>query len=808
MFYVDVILPLSLDGVFTYSVPCDISQKIMEGGLVIVPFSSNKLYTGLVYKVYTQKPNSIYRIREIQEVVSDEVYFSKPYMDFLMWISEYYICPIGDVFRMAMPNRFRLESLTEIIRTDKFYSEDISDRQQYILNNIPSYNNISLKDLQNTVGGGNIIPHINQLISKGYIDVNESIVKSKINFKQRWIKLFDDFSDDEIDDIKKSLNRAPSQYNLFHYILNCGVGGAKYEDVSSSFKNISGLIKELCRKEFLMIEEREINIYDDIIEGKSDIKLSPIQNNALNQIRDALYVSHTALLNGVTGSGKTYIYIKLIEEYIEKGKQVLYLLPEISLTIQAVELIKNHFGNIVGVYHSGITDKKKAELWKIQMGENPYKIIVGVRASIFIPMPNIGLVIIDEEQDISYKQWDSNPRYNVRDAVIWLSSLLKFKVVLGSATPSMDTYYNALSGKYSLIRLKERYSGINDVNLSIVDIGKNKARLKSGNILSTDLYKSIKNVINNGEQVLIFHNKRAYSSSVICSECGYIPKCKNCDISLSYYKTKNALVCRYCGHKERVNIGCAKCGVGNYKMPFAGIEKVGEEISRLFHNARISVLDEDTTNRKSKFSKIISDFRDRKIDILIGGNLISKGLHFKSLALVGIVDTDYLLYLSDFRAEERAFINMLQIIGRGGGRDVIIQTSTPENRVFSMLDENNYEEFYYKIFAERKLFGYPPYSRLINIELRHRDANLLEKAADMLIKFMTSSSSDYCSILGPSIPDISKIANQYRRSIIIKINNNKESIFVAKHNLRKIISEIKAVKGNSSLRFIIDVDPN
>ena len=807
--YIDVILPLPVKGTFTYSIDED---NLLVGQRVVVQFGARKLYTAIVKCIHDKKPVD-YKLKPVLAIL-DEV----PVVNFIQlklwdWISDYYMCNLGDVMNAALPASFKLASESKVIMHFDFDGDidHLSLHERSLLDALSSQEELSINEISKLISIKNVFSFINELIRKEIVQIKEDLYDK---YKEKEIRIAKFISSEKkIRDTKLT----PKQDAFI----------TTYLQLEKKFQNkkwvVSELLKEiglsraifnaLVNKEIFSIEKQSISRLlastQDLIEDK---KLSDAQQNALDEIRASFIQKDVCLLHGVTSSGKTELYIKLIQEQLDKGQQILYLLPEIALTIQIINRLRNHFGDKVGVTHSHLNNSERIEVWKaVQESDSnnvQYPIMLGARSSLFLPFDNLGLIIVDEEHDPSFKQNQSTPKYHARDTAIYLAKLHKAKVLLGSATPCIESCYNTIKEKYSLVNMKSRFSDIPMPEIQIVDIRKAHLKKQMTYQFAPKMLSAIQETLKSGKQVILFQNRRGYSPVMSCDTCAFTPSCKSCDVSLTYHKWNNQLKCHYCGSAEAVPDNCPSCSSNNFSDKGFGTEKIEESLQDLFPDFVTRRMDYDTTRGKHAHQKIISDFEQGQTDILVGTQMVTKGLDFNNVALVGILNADLMLYFPDFRAYERAFQLMMQVAGRSGRQGeqgkVLIQTYDKQHEIFLLLKENNYLAFIKKQITERKLFKYPPYNRLIGITLKHKDQKKLDAASRALADLMRKSFGS--RVLGPEYPVISRIRNYYHKKILLKIENN-ESIIEGKNILKIIIDRMNAHASYRSVRLIVDVDP-
>ena len=818
--YIDVLLPLPLANWYTYSLPESLEGQVQTGSRVIVSFGRKKFYTALVANVHYCPPEG-YEIKDVTEVLDTRPILLPQQFRLWKWMASYYLCTMGDVYKAALPSGMKLESETIVTANPDYEATTpLTPREQQVLDLLTQDPEQCITQLEKRLNvTRNILPVINNLLAKGAISVKEEL---KRNYKPKTeirVKLSPDCQTEErLHQLFDELGRAPKRLALL----------MKYLELSGFFTDKASL-REVSKKELLTRADATPTIFNGLVEkgifetylyevGRLDREqtrtvainpLNPAQQAAYDAILSHFREKNVCLLHGVTSSGKTEIYIHLIRQAIENGQQVLYLLPEIALTTQITERLKRVFGGRIGIYHSKFPDAERVEIWQKQLrSEGHYDIILGVRSSVFLPFHNLGLIIVDEEHETTYKQQDPAPRYHARDTAIMLASIYGAKVLLGTATPSIDSYHNALAGKYGLVTLNERYKDIRLPEIRIVDI-KELARKKMMNgPFSPELLAAVRQALERHEQVILFQNRRGFAPMIECKVCGWVPKCKNCDVSLTYHKGLNQLTCHYCGYTYAVPRSCPACGSVELVNRGFGTEKIEDNIREIFPDAKVARMDLDTTRSRSAYERIIADFEAGKTHILIGTQMVSKGLDFDHVSVVGILNADNMLNYPDFRAHERAFQLMAQVAGRAGRRDkrglVILQTKSPDLPVIHQVVTNDYKQMYEDQTAERKLFHYPPFCRFIYVYLKHRKEDVVTQAADTLAAWLRTAFGD--KVLGPDKPPVGRIQMLFIKKIVIKLDLNMSGTKVRDYLLsvqRQLIEDERF----RSLVVYYDVDP-
>ena len=811
MLYADVVLPLPLQGLYTYIIPPDLPHPIEKGSRVIVQFGKKKFYTAIVFKVYeSEEKKSL--IKDIVSSLEDSPIVTPLQMKFWEWVSFYYICSLGDVYKAAVPSALKLESETHIIlNPDYEANEPFTANEQKVFYLLSPNHPSTIAEIEKQSGLSNAIPTIKSLTDKKAIYINENIQNTYTAKTQTIVRLAKQFSNEELNSIMDELNRAKKQQQLLSVFLSTDRpdGFLTRKQLLNDASASPAVLSELVKKGILDIHEIEISRFNYGDENlDSAYTLNVYQQRAYTEIIDSFEEKETTLLYGVTSSGKTEIYIQLIKDAIGKGKQVLYLLPEIALTTQITSRLKSVFGNKLAVYHSKFNDNERAETWKKLLQDNEGQIILGARSAIFLPFNNLDLIIVDEEHEGSYKQQDPAPRYNARNSAIVLANMHNAKVLLGTATPSIESYNNALSGRYGLVRLTHRHQDIELPHIAVINTKELRHKKQMKSVLSPPLIDKVKEALEKKEQIILFQNRRGFSSMLECKNCSWTPHCSHCDVSLTYHKYQRLLVCHYCGATYNVPSVCEECKTPTLEFLGYGTERIEEEVNTIIPEASVGRMDLDTTRGKKSYEQIISKFENNETNILIGTQMVSKGLDFDNVSIVGILNADNLLNYPDFRAYEKAYQLMTQVSGRAGRKNkqglVMLQTAHPSHPLIKFVKENDYESFYLSQMEERKLFRYPPFFRLISIVIRGRDESVVENAAKEFALSLRKSFGE--RILGPSKPPISRIQSLYIRNILLKIENN-----ASIQKVREIIDHNQSVVfANQSFKSVLlhyDVDP-
>jgi primosomal protein N' (replication factor Y) len=810
--FIEVILPLSLAKNYIYRVPFHLNELTAVGKRVIVQFGKNKIYTALIKSISHTAPE-LYQAKYIIDVIDEYPVVNPIQLKFWDWMTDYYLCNEGDVMSAALPAGLKLASETIIILREEISVEhlNVGDKEAILVTALQKNKRLTVDQISTLLGQKTVFPIIRSLLAKEVIYIAEEVVEKYKPLLKSYITLNPFYREEgNFRELFTVLERAPKQLDALLAFIKLSKSGAEVsrQQLLEESSCGQGAMKALLEKEIFILSKKAVSrLHDESDELILNFKLSPAQELALKSIETEFETKDVVLLHGITASGKTQVYIKLIEDAIAKGGQVLFLLPEIALTTQIVERIRRYFGDAIGVYHSKFNDNERVEIWnKVINGQ--YKVVLGARSSIFLPFSNLKLIVVDEEHESSYKQNEPSPRYQARDAAVYLAHLYQAKIVLGSATPSIESYYNALNHKYGLVKLNERFGGVELPLQEVVSIAEETKRKKMISYFSSVLIDDITATLEKKEQVILFQNRRGYATILICKTCGFAPKCVNCDVSLTFHKSSGKLHCHYCGyHESSMNI-CPACGSVHIEQKGFGTERIEEELSLILPEVKIARLDVDSTRTKNSLQKIIGDFQEKKTDILIGTQMVAKGLDFDNVTLIGVINADTLLNYPDFRAFERSYQLLAQVAGRAGRRDkqgkVCIQAYDDDHRIIKQVVANDYLAMYTDEIAERKQFHYPPFTRLIFINVKHKDANLLNAAAN---RFATALRAQLGSrVLGPEQPLVSRIRNYYIKQIIIK-SDKTTAIQKVKSVLKQTITDFNAEKPYKGVIIQIDVDP-
>jgi primosomal protein N' (replication factor Y) len=820
-YFVDVVLPLSIPNTYTYRLPYELNSHIKTGIGVIVPFGRKKLYTAIVAKIHEEVPKN-YQVKYVESILDKEPIIIANQFKLWKWISEYYMANLGDVMNASLPSNFKLGSETKICihpDFDKDYDK-LSDKEYLIIEALELQEELSLKEVSEILEIKTIQPYIKKLIEKKAAIVTEEL-KSKYRPKYKsFVQIHVRFTDEEqlgkiLNELESSARNQKQVDTLLRVIQQTNwLNGEQIPVLKKSLIDAGvsdSSLATLAKKEIIDIFQAEISRLSESEIDVNDMKaLSENQERAFQEIKTHFTSKDVVLLHGVTSSGKTEIYVKLIQEALDRGEQVLYLLPEIALTAQLINRLRHYFGDLVGVYHSRFNQNERIEIWNKVLNNDPlqYRIILGARSSIFLPYSNLGLIVVDEEHENSFKQYDPAPRYNARDVAIVLAIQHKAKVLLGSATPSIETYFNAKEGRYGLVELHERFGGVKMPEILCADLEKETKQKTMKSHFSSFLLTEMEGALERGEQIILFQNRRGYVPMWSCEMCGWVPQCTNCDVSLTYHKSSNALKCHYCGYILPPPSSCGACGSRKLKMIGFGTEKIEDELSIYLPQAKIQRMDMDTTRSKNAYANIISDFENKQIDILVGTQMVTKGLDFENVGLVGVLSADQMLKFPDFRAFERSYQLMSQVAGRAGRKHkrgkVVIQAFDPNHWIIQKVIQHDYVGMYTQEIIERRNFHYPPFYRVINIQLRHKDRDNVQFGAQYLAKLLTDVFKE--RVLGPEVPFVGRVRNLYLQNITLKFERNASPKKV-KDILKQKLDDFLAQHEFRSIRVIIDVDP-
>lgn len=816
--YADIILPVPLLKLFTYEIPGNLKELVSVGMRVVVPFGKKRQLSGVVFEIHQNKPEH-YDTKPILSVLDDKPLVTMEQLRLWQWISTYYQCSLGEVYKAALPSGLKLESETRFFYNPEFVeSETLSEKELMVLDFFAREKEGTINEVNKVTELKNSLPIVKNLIEQQALMVDEHLTEKYKPKVDNFISLHPQRrTENALKQIFDQLEKAPKQLQVFMQFIQKNGGVAKCmsgsnvlrKDLLNEVENGTAALSELIKKEILIQESQKVDRLDfSPITGADKKPLSAEQTIAYLDIKKGFETGKPVLFHGVTSSGKTEIYIHLIDETLKAGKQALYLLPEIALTTQITNRLKVHFGNRLGIYHSKFNDAERVEVWNDLLQNNNYQVIIGVRSSIFLPFSNLGLVIIDEEHEHSFKQYDPAPRYHARDVALVLAKNFNASVLLGTATPSIESYYNATTGKYHLTELNTRFEGIQLPEILVVNTRDAYRRKTMMSHFSPDLIDLMRAALSNKEQVILFQNRRGFAPYLECAKCAWIPNCPHCDVSMTYHKNINQLVCHYCGHSAAVYSTCQACGNPSLFTKGFGTQKIEEEISAIFPEARVARMDYDTTRSRSGYDKIIHAFEDGKLDILVGTQMVTKGLDFDRVSLVGILNADQMLNNPDFRAFERSFQMMAQVSGRAGRKNrrgkVVLQTSNPEHPVIHQVKVNDYRSFFNQQIAEREQFKYPPFYRLIFLTVKHKNQSTTNRAAFELVQKLRAVFGN--RVIGPQPPPITKIADYHLQRILIKLERQ-SSAARAKMLIQDCINHVLSQDAWRYVSIVADVDP-
>ena len=813
--FINVILPIPLEKLFTYSVSKSEAEFLKPGMRVGVPFGKSKIYTALVRSVHNTPPE-VYEAKEIHRILDEHPIVNPIQLTHWQWIADYYMCSLGEVFRSAVPSAFLLESETLILRNDRVEVDDtdLEDDEFLVYEALQHQSTLKVHEVSSIVDRKNILPILNRLLDKKIILLKEEMYEQYKPKLVRYVKLgAEHLSEENLEALLETLSRAPKQsqvvLSLFQLqaVRKKPIKVSELEETSGGSKTV---IKSLVDKEILeeyFIRTDRVN-YEGEEENFALKSLNEYQLEALKDIKHNFKTDKTTLLHGVTSSGKTEVYVKLIEECIQSGKQALYLLPEIALTTQLISRLQDYFGEKVSVYHSKYNIQERVEVWNNVLAKKPKaQIVIGARSALFLPFSELGLIIVDEEHEGSFKQFDPAPRYHARDAAIVLANLHQSNIILGSATPSIESFFNAQTGKYGYAEIKRRYGNVLMPEIELVNLKEHTRKKRMKGHFSERLLEEIQETLDVGEQVILFQNRRGYAPIVECTTCGHSPQCSNCDVSLTFHQYKKQLRCHYCGYHMALPESCQACGSPSLDTKGFGTEQVEKELETLFPEAKTWRMDLDTTRGKHGYEKIITAFEQQEMDILVGTQMLTKGLDFRNVSLVGIMNADSLLNFPDYRAHERCFQLLTQVAGRAGrtkkqGR-VIIQTYNPYHQILKQVSTNDYKGMFKEQLYEREQYKYPPQNRIIRITFKHKEYNRLNEAAEWFAQALRNALG--INVLGPEFPPVARIRNQFLKNVLIKIPQN-QSIPKTKTIIKRIEKSFNAVSQYRSVRVIYNVD--
>lgn len=819
MKYAEVILPLPFANYYSYRIPADMEQTIQRGCRVMVHFGKKHYYTGIVAHIGDCSEERAEKLKEIFLLLDVAPILKRPQLKFWDWVSSYYLCSLGDVYKAALPSGMKIESESVVSYNESYQSDEpLRKTEQALLDILSATQKMTVTQLEKQSGLKNILSPLNLLIAKGALHLNEEFKKGYAAKKETYVRLSKTYENDStLQTVFKQLHRAKTQENLFLCFLEYTktIQVAQTKEISKKkllgqSKHTSSTLNALIKRGVLTSYEKEISRID--WSQTAQAELSPLtqeQQKAYLAIHASFKQKEVCLLHGVVSSGKTEIYLHMIQDAFESGKQVLYLLPEIAITTQITDRLARHFGEHMFVYHSGVSDNERVEIWQKMLQASEPLLILGVRSSVFLPFKELGLVIIDEEHEVSYKQYDPAPRYHAANAAIVLANMHGGKVLLGSATPSFESYYNAQTDKFGYVKLSERYGPSLPPKIEIVDIKElRRKKIMKNTLFSPNLKMAMEDAFEKGEQVILFQNRRGFSPIVECRSCSWIPKCENCDVSLTYHKHRNVLLCHYCGYVLPLPTHCPDCSSEDINTKGFGTEQVAEEVEQLFPDIKASRMDTDTVRSKRAYEQILTQFEERKTQVLIGTQMISKGLDFEHVGVVGILNADSLMNFPDFRAYERAFQLMMQVSGRAGRRDkqgqVILQTSQPDHPLLQHIIAYDYEGMIKNQLPEREFFHYPPYYRLIVLVLRSKQESIAHTISGQYAERLRAVFGD--RVLGPVTPPVGRVQTYYLRHIMLKFETF-ANVYTVRERLEQIKQDMLRYPAMKKVFVHYDVDP-
>ena len=819
--YAEVVIPLALPKNYTWAIPAHFQKAVQPGVRVEVILGKNKKYAGLVKKVFPEKPEA-FNPKPILNVLDDEPLLFPQQLEFWQWMANYYMCSEGEVMQAAIPANLKLSSETILLWNDEHDEDfsDLDDEEFVVAEALHIKKELRLTEVQQVLDSSHVYPVIKRLIEKQVCHVWEELKEKYKEKKETYVLLHHSYRQE--DALAELLNnwgttkdaktpKAPKQMELLlaYLHLERSQGEVAQPELLKKSGASAAQLKALIDKGILKTERRAVDRITTLPKDiQIDFTLSPAQQTATDAVTAGFAEKQVCLLHGVTSSGKTQVYIKLMEACIQQGKQVLFMLPEIALTTQIIRRLQKHFGGHIAIYHSRFNPNERVEIWnKVKSGE--IKVILGARSAVFLPFHQLGLIIADEEHDSSYKQQDPAPRYHARDAAIYYASLFQAKVLLGSATPSIESYYNAQQGKYTLVELNERYGNAEMPQIEIVDVKQVVMQDRSKVIVTPHLQEAIQASLAEKKQVILFQNRRGYSPYLLCNVCGWIPQCEHCDVTLTYHKAKNKMACHYCGTTYPVVHTCAACGSHQFHQKNFGTEKIEELVAEAFPEARTARMDYDSVKGKHDHDNLIKLFEQQKIDILVGTQMVVKGLDFEHVNLVGILDADGILNFADFRVNERAYQLMEQVSGRAGRRSglgrVMIQVSNTHHPVLQFVQQHNYKQLFHTEIANRQVFAYPPFTRIIQLTFKHKETLIAEEAAIQMINGLKANFGAF--INGPAEPVVNRVRNQYLWEILLKLPKNNQLIQQCKQQIAQQIVISQSNKRYRSVGIVPDIDP-
>lgn len=821
--FAEVILPLPLYSTFTYAIPDEMAAEVQVGSRVLVQFGKKKYYTAIVECLHSNEPKG-YDVKPLMAVLDSSPVVRYPQLKLWHWIADYYLCAPGDVFKAAVPTGLKPESETFLSLNPDYEPDEtnpfrMSERQAVIVQHLQEKKRMKISEIEGETGYKNVASLVNRLMEAGIVEIDEKVVERYRAKKTTYVRLaFERGDSDRLHECFGLVTRSRQQEKALIAYLDLSGWMSPTGDLKDVERDklleVSGVspavLRALVDKRIMQVVKKSVNRFG-VNSNERPIQLSPLsesQSKALIEITEGFKSHQVQLLHGVTGSGKTEIYTHLIAKTLDQGNQVLFLVPEISLTTQLSDRLRKVFGKRLLVYHSKFSDSERVDIWRRLLTTNEPLVVLGVRSSVFLPFARLGLIIVDEEHEASFKQYDPAPRYNARDAALVLAGMHGAKSLLGSATPSVETYFKATNGKYGLVTLSERFDGATLPDVEIVDMKEMRKKKEVKGILSSPLRKRILNTLADKKQVIMFQNRRGFAPVVVCDQCGWTPKCQNCDVSLVYHKNLSLLRCHYCGFTRTLPQLCPACGQNGIRIFGYGTERIAEELHEEFSDYRVARMDLDTTRNKDAYQEIIEEFAKHETDILVGTQMVSKGLDFGDVRTVGVLNADTLLNFPDFRSNERAYNMLEQVAGRAGRRrekgSVVIQTVNPNHEVLKYVKAHDYASYYKAEIEDRAKFAYPPFTKVINIYLKNKDAMACDHAAVTLAKAMRQVFGE--RVLGPEKPFVSRVATWYLQSIMLKVEAG-ASMKKVKDLLRQITASIAADPAIRTSQIYYDVDP-
>ena len=822
--FVDVILPLSVNNLYTYRVPFDMAEDVIVGKRVVVQFGKKKIYSAIIHEIHENAPEN-YEAKYIDSILDDYPVVNKKQLLHWEWMARYYMCTLGEVMNAALPSGLKLESQTQLWKNPDFHGDlsTLTDKEYMVLEALDLHPTLTLVEVMRILDQKQVFPVIKSLIEKGAVLVDEELVQRYKPKKEAYVKLTTHFEQEKsLATAFNQLEKAPKQLELLMGLVTLSARYSKKtkevrkKDLLANNHTAASILNQLVQKGIVELYEKEVGRLDDNGEYvPKKLVLSQVQNTALSSVKEGFVKDKVVLLHGITSSGKTELYIRLIEEALKDKKQVLYLLPEIALTSQLIFRLRAYFGNKVGVYHSKFNEQERVEIWNAVLhGDSAkskhggYSIVLGARSALFLPFSRLGLVIVDEEHENSFKQFNPAPRYHARDAGIYLARLHGAKTLLGTATPAIETYTNALNGKYELVELNERYGAIPLPEIVVADALEERKKKTMRSNFTSKLLQVMEETLANKEQIILFQNRRGFSSFLECGTCAWIPHCVHCDVTLTYHKAFGKIKCHYCGLQQDVPGKCGACGNTQIQTKGFGTEMIQEDLATLFPNARVGRMDLDTTRNKNAHQKIINDFENRDLDILVGTQMVTKGLDFDNVGVVGILNADNMLNFPDFRSFERGFSLMAQVGGRAGRKikqgKVIVQTYDPKHKIIARVLNHDFTGMYNDELKSRKEFNYPPFCRLVEITLKHKDKKVVNDGSWILGEELRSVFGN--RVLGPEYPLVARVKTYYQKQVLLKIEVD-ASVTKAKKILAGILEKFQLSKEGKKLRVQVNVDP-